>query len=473
MNEVSLNIEIAAPVARVWEYLTDRKKLSRWLMDSDIVAEPGAAFTFTAEPSGSWDGAIHCEVTAIVERELISYTWNANDIGARTLVTFTLEEHGAGTRLTLTHSRFERAQPGAHGRHAAGWLRCLKALREQLEGPEPGYDWSEMQVILFVEAPVPEVFRAWATPAGMRSFWPDTIRCFAAEGTKRPDTGIYRNGDRAAMTFPTGGSTEIEIVNIERDRFVTFRFGETYGFVDVRVSDEDGRTRITLRQHGSPTTGESPWEIHTHARGWWIWNLLNLKAVLRHGIDLRVREPGAENGLSAHYLPDGAPAPRPHDWSAFDVSLYLAAPRERVLEVWRTAAGIESFFADRAVHARDGRPLSPDDPVRPGDTYRWRAIHGLEMIGEFTAADDDRVAFSFLGRYACEVSAKVHGGGTLLRLRQSGMRDDDEDRVSGSLDCRCSWIYYLTGLKARLEHGVELRDRNPETAHSVSLGFAR
>jgi hypothetical protein len=50
------------------------------------------------------------------------------------------------------------------------------------------------------------------------------------------------------------------------------------------------------------------------------------------------------------------------------------------------------------------------------------------------------------------------------------MRDDPEDRVQGSLNCRSCWIYFLTALKGQMERGIDLRDRRPETADSISVG---
>ena len=476
MNGVELSIHLAAPREQVWEHLTDPDKLAAWLMESDLsyrrAPKPGAKFTFLSEPMGTWDGKVHCEIRAIAEPGLISYTWSANDIGAETLVTFELAEEDGGTRLTLRHTAFEGALPGAEGRHAAGWIRCLKELGTAICGPDSDYDWSEMQVTLFIEAPVDAVFRMWGTAAGMRSFWPDEIACTKPDGTARQAKQTFENGDRVVMTFPTRGSTELEIVSVEPNRFVTFRFGREYGWVNVRLSEEGGRTRVDLRQFGSPTAGENPWEIHANARGWWIANLMNMKSVLLHGKDLRVREPGAESGLSATYLPGGGTAPQPHDWRAFDLYLYIAAPREAVMNRWRSAAGLESFFiADAVFRDEVGDECGHDEPVQAGDAYTWRSIHDFKMKGSIIEASAERVAFTFGSHFRCEVGAVAQGGGTLLHLRQSGMRDKPEERLQGSLNCRCCWIYFLITLKSQLENGVDLRDHDPATADAISVNF--
>jgi uncharacterized protein YndB with AHSA1/START domain len=469
-----MDIHLAAPIDRVWEHLTDRRKLAQWLMESDMSAEAGSRFTFTAAPSGSWDGRIHCVVKDAVKPTLLSFTWNANDIGVETLVTFRLLEVDGGTRLTLTHERFDGAMPGAEGRHAAGWTLVLGSLRTALCGRDPAYDWSAFQITSLVEAPVTEVFRLWSTPGGLRRFWADQVGCTAPDGRVREDSHPFRNGDRIDLVFPTASSTTLEIINIERDKFVAFRFGRDYGWVRVTLSEEAGRTRIVLRHFGLPSDGEAPWEVHANARGWWIFNLLNLKSVLLHGRDMRVRDPAAASGLGARYLPGDGTEPAPHDWTCFDVYLYVEAPPEGVLSRWCTARGIESFFVGEARHRDEsGKERAPDAPVAAGDEYEWRGLHGFVMKGRILEAAAGRIAFTFGSRYQVEVTAEPHGSGSLLRLHQRGMADDAQERVDGSLNCRSCWIYFLTTLKGQAENGIDLRDRNPATADSISVGFNR
>lgn len=218
MDGIHREIHLAAPVARVWGFLTEPGKVARWLMDSDIEAVEGGRFRFTCEPSGGWDGVIRCQVKEVIEHERLSYTWNANDIGAETLVTFELEAASDGTRLILTHTRFQGALPGAEGRHAAGWYNVLNALRTTLTGPEDGYDWSSFQITSFFDEPVAEVYRRWATAGGMRSFWADRVVCVDPDGAARSPEATYRTGDQIELTFPTEQSTRLRILNLEEDR---------------------------------------------------------------------------------------------------------------------------------------------------------------------------------------------------------------------------------------------------------------
>lgn len=472
MNAVRKQIFLAVPVDRVWAFLTNPEKIATWLMDSDLEAEEGARFKFSAPASGQWDGKIYCEIKDVIENEHLSYTWNANDIGSETLVTFDLKPDGKGTRLTLTHSQMEDAMAGAAGRHAAGWTNCLKALANALCGTDPAYDWSIIQLTSFIEAPLCDVFAMWTTSKGMASFWADEVKCTSFEGITRPPGGGYQLGDRLEAAFTPGGGASLEVLNIERDNFLLFSFGEDYGWVRVALSEEGGRTRLELRHFGLPDDDRDQWETHVNARGWWAFILENMKSVLLHGHDLRDRRPETAGALGAAFQPGGKPAPEDHDWSQFDIFEWIDASPKEVMRRWQTKPGLESFFIAQVDVAKgDGVARSGAEPFQAGDHYAWRWIHEYAGEGKILDASATEVAFTFGSQFEVNVSASADGSGTLLRLHQSGMADTPEDRVHATLNCRSCWIYFLATLKSQLEHGADLRDKDPVTADAVSVGY--
>jgi uncharacterized protein YndB with AHSA1/START domain len=92
------------PVAEVWRALTDAKALSEWLMPNDFEPTVGHQFRFRDKPQGGWDGIVHCEVTEIIPEQRLSYTWKSDALD--TTVTWSLQGHGADTRLVLEHKGF-------------------------------------------------------------------------------------------------------------------------------------------------------------------------------------------------------------------------------------------------------------------------------------------------------------------------------------------------------------------------------
>ena len=108
-----LRLERVYPQApdRVWRALTDRERLSRWLMETDFEPALGHKFTFRAKPRGGWDGLTYCEVTELEPPRRLAYTWrggpgDGKPLTLDTLVRFTLEPEGSGTRLVLEHTGF-------------------------------------------------------------------------------------------------------------------------------------------------------------------------------------------------------------------------------------------------------------------------------------------------------------------------------------------------------------------------------
>jgi uncharacterized protein YndB with AHSA1/START domain len=467
---VTKTIELEAPVTRVWAFLTDPEKLGSWLMASDFRPYKGSQFRFTAEPSGAWDGIIHCEVREVREFERLSYTWNANDIGVETIVTFQLEPVRAGTLLTLTHSELENAAGGALGRHSAGWTNALEGLRNVTDGEPEDYDWSVIELSFFVEAPKADVFNLWSTGNGMNRFWADQVSVQDEHGAEKPGDTVYANGDKITLQFPTGTDSHLEILNLQQHEFILFSFGDDYGWIRVTLSEVDGRTRIDLKHFGLADDDESKWLINANARGWWVSNLMNIKLCLLHDRDLRVRSPSVSGALAPSYSPDGTI--QSHDWTSFDIWLQIEAPPEEVICAWQTPAGLEQFFIE-SVTVKDatGNTRQPGDSIQCGDQYAWRWIHNHTGTGNFTAASEDSVSFTFGKTYQVTVSTKKSGEGCLLHLHQSGMQGSQEENVVGSLNCRTCWIYFLLTQKCLLEFGVDLRDKDPKTADAISVNY--
>jgi uncharacterized protein YndB with AHSA1/START domain len=166
--------------------------------------------------------------------------------------------------------------------------------------------------------------------------------------------------------------------------------------------------------------------------------------------------------------------PSEYDWSAFTVHSYYRAPLEAVWQAWSTAEGLESFFiADARSEPATGPMRAPGEQVHAGDRYRWRFLHGLELVGSFREVDPmQRVAFSF-GGMETSVDLQQRGDQVEVRLHQAGCRTDPEGSAGDHLNCRSCWVFFLTNLKSVLEHGTDLRDwEAPGVNDAVSVYWA-
>jgi len=142
-NKVEKQVEIAAPVAKVWGALTDSGKFGAWFrvkLEGPFVAGEVSRGYIT------WPGYEHIRwvatVKEIVPEKLFSFTWHpyAVDPGMDyskeepTLVEFRLEATAKGTRVTVTESGFDKVPEArraeAFRMNEGGWTQQVKNLEE-------------------------------------------------------------------------------------------------------------------------------------------------------------------------------------------------------------------------------------------------------------------------------------------------------------------------------------------------------
>ena len=122
---------------KVWRALTQGALLEDWLMANDFRAEVGHRFSFRTAPMPHWDGVVIGEVLAVVPDESLSYSWNtAGAGGLRTVVTWTLEPSGDGTRLRMEQSGFRVDEEANYRGAGFGWERNLGRLEQLLDRPD-------------------------------------------------------------------------------------------------------------------------------------------------------------------------------------------------------------------------------------------------------------------------------------------------------------------------------------------------
>ena len=119
--------ELAAPVDRVWEMLTDRAARMTWLFDGEIEPRVGGVVDL-------FDDDHHATgvVTIWEPPHRLALTWSSPDAPAGD-VRFDLAATAAGRcRLTVTHSIADGGKPRSL---AAGWHTILDRLASGDEAP--------------------------------------------------------------------------------------------------------------------------------------------------------------------------------------------------------------------------------------------------------------------------------------------------------------------------------------------------
>lgn len=145
-DSIERSIVLSAPVERVWRALTDHREFGQWFRVSIdapfVVGQPATGYmTIKGYEHVRWTVRI-----AVMDAPLhFAFTWHpyavdpAVDYDAEepTLVTFRLEPDGAGTRLTIVESGFDKVP--AHRRDEAirmngkGWTAQVENIRAHVD----------------------------------------------------------------------------------------------------------------------------------------------------------------------------------------------------------------------------------------------------------------------------------------------------------------------------------------------------
>ena len=125
-----------APVARVWDALTEVNQMRHWYFDlKEFRAEVGFEFDFTVEHNGNTYRHL-CRIIGAVPQKKIAYTWSYDGHEGESVVTFALSAGGEKTRLRLTHEGLETLPDRpelARANFEAGWTSISADLQQYVE----------------------------------------------------------------------------------------------------------------------------------------------------------------------------------------------------------------------------------------------------------------------------------------------------------------------------------------------------
>lgn len=303
MTVIRKDIHIRAPREVVWRYFSDADLLAAWLMHNDFRGEAGETFRLFGRPSGEWNGEVVCRLTALEPPSKIAFTWNANTIGADTLVTVELEALEDGTRVRLTHANFECATGDVENlleRHNTGWDDHLSVLLKQAEDetgsgklryPDP--DWKRFDLHVAIDATPEDVLRFWSTARGMEDFFVEMMRITGPDGLEREIDEIAMSGDRYTWRWHSGYRLSGEYLPPAKADEIRFSFGDST--VAVRAIPHGKGCLLRLSQFDIPDTEYARMNVHVNCRAAWVYFLTVLKIRIEQGIDGRdtTRETGA------------------------------------------------------------------------------------------------------------------------------------------------------------------------------------
>jgi uncharacterized protein YndB with AHSA1/START domain len=145
-DRIEKQIELSAPVARVWRALTDHREFGEWFgVKLEAAFQPGQVARGQLTYPGYEHVTLQATVQAMEPEHLFSFTWHpyaidpAVDYSAEpaTLVEFRLEATASGTLLRVTESGFDKI-PSARRAEAfrmddSGWSEQMKNIKRHVE----------------------------------------------------------------------------------------------------------------------------------------------------------------------------------------------------------------------------------------------------------------------------------------------------------------------------------------------------
>jgi uncharacterized protein YndB with AHSA1/START domain len=144
-DRIEKQMELKAPVSRVWRALTDYREFGEWFkvrLDGPFVAGRVSRGNIT------YPGYEHLKFEAVVQaiepERLFSFTWHPYAVDPKvdystetpTLVEFRLEATAKGTLLTVTESGFDKLPSGrraeAFRMNDGGWAQQMKNIESHV-----------------------------------------------------------------------------------------------------------------------------------------------------------------------------------------------------------------------------------------------------------------------------------------------------------------------------------------------------
>jgi len=148
-------------------------------------------------------------------------------------------------------------------------------------------------------------------------------------------------------------------------------------------------------------------------------------------------------------------------FDAFTKKIYIDASKEKIYWCWGTADGICTWFLSSAFYQnKKGEQRDANSFIEKGDTYTWKWYNwdGEETGQILEANDTDKIEFSFAGHCKVSVTLQEEKNKVLVTLTQSNIPTDEKNKMNIHVGCSNGWTFWLTNLKAFLEHGILLNE---------------
>jgi len=148
-------------------------------------------------------------------------------------------------------------------------------------------------------------------------------------------------------------------------------------------------------------------------------------------------------------------------FNSFTKKIYIKSDITKLYWCWATAQGISKWFLRKATYLTPlGDTKPPIEQIAKGDSYiwKWHNWDGQEEGKILAANGKDFLEFTFANNCGVSISMEPQGESVLLTLQQYNIPIDDNSKLNIYFGCSNGWTFWLTNLKAYLEHGITLNE---------------
>lgn len=161
-------------------------------------------------------------------------------------------------------------------------------------------NWSRFTQRININAPLQQLYNAFATRAGMQS-WFLRMSEYKREGDLLAEDELVKDGDTYKWLwhgYPDSTVETGEILKANDRNELQFTFGKA-GNVTVKFYEEKYENIVELTQENIPTNDEGKKNWYVGCSTGWVFYLANLKSIMEGGIDLRNKNIDLQRMLNA------------------------------------------------------------------------------------------------------------------------------------------------------------------------------
>lgn len=161
------------------------------------------------------------------------------------------------------------------------------------------------------------------------------------------------------------------------------------------------------------------------------------------------------------------------NWDTFEKKIYIKTTVDRLYRLWATEDGITQWFLSHAEYTdANGVRRPSNDLIQKGDRFvwRWHNWDGKEEGQVLDANSKDFLQFTF-AEGKLDISFKQQNDIVIVELKQFEIPQDEENKLKTYCGCSNGWTFWLTNLKAYIEHGILLNETEVDLTDNELAGW--